>query len=388
MNKRNYIYADNAATTQLDPEALEAMLPFLRDTYGNPSSLYSFGYSAKKALQDARDTIAECLGALSEEIFFTSGGSESDNWAIKNFAFATQRKKRKILTSPIEHHAILNSCAEAVRLFGCETVYASVDNLGIINIDSYHAKLPEDVAGVSIMLANNEVGTIEDIKNLTKIAHDYNIPFHTDAVQALGHIPVDVNELGIDMLSASAHKFNGPKGIGFLFVKKDTPLVNFVNGGPQEFSRRAGTENVASIVGMAMALKNNCLAMNKNTLTLQKIEQRFKEIISDGISDIIFNGDPTNHLPGLISLSIPGCSGESLLHILDLNGIAISTGAACNSKDTEISHVLKAMNVPSDLAKGTLRISFGKYNTINEAELLAQTIIRSIQKIKNTIISN
>ena len=370
------IYADNAATTQLDPAALEAMLPFLRDSYANPSSLYSFSRSAKKALQEARENIAECIGALPEEIIFTSGGSESDNWAIKNFVFATPQEKNQILISPIEHHAILNSCVEANQLFGHSITYVAVDKSGMIDIDDYQTKLSERVAGISIMLANNEVGTIEDIKTLAKMAHKHRIMFHTDAVQAVGHIPIDVKDLNVDMLSASAHKFNGPKGIGFLFLKKDTPLVNFVNGGQQEFSRRAGTENVASIVGMATALKNNCAAMQKNTLKLLKIEQRFKEIISENISDVVFNGNHAHHLPGLISLSIPGCSGESLLHILDLKCIAVSTGAACNSKDTEISHVLKAMNHPEDLSKGTLRVSFGKYNAIDDTEELAQAIIR------------
>lgn len=381
-NSYDPIYADNAATTQLDPAALDAMLPFLRDSYANPSSLYSFSKTAKKALQEARETIAGCIGATPEEIIFTSGGSESDNWAIKNFAFTTPKNRRQILTTPIEHHAILNSCTEAVRLFGCSTVFVSVDKFGTINIEDYRAKQSENIAGVSIMLANNEVGTIQDIKTLTTIAHEHNILFHTDAVQAVGHIPVNIKELGVDMLSASAHKFNGPKGIGFLFVKHNTPLVSFVNGGQQEFSRRAGTENIASIVGMATALKNNCAAMQKNTLKLQQMEQRFKEIISGSISNIVFNGDPVLHLPGLISLSIPGASGESLLHILDLKGIAVSTGAACNSKDTEISHVLNAMNLPAELANGTLRISFGKNNTLAEAEYLAEKLLESIYKTK------
>ena len=382
-NSYDPIYADNAATTQLDPAALDAMLPFLQDLYANPSSLYSFSRSAKKALQEARETIAECIGALPEEIFFTSGGSESDNWAIKNFVFTTPEKKCQILTSSIEHHAILNSCAEAVRLFCCSTNYVAIDKFGAVDIDDFRKKLSKNTAGVSIMLANNEIGTIQDIKTLAAIAHEHNTLFHTDAVQAIGHIPVNVQELGVDMLSASAHKFNGPKGIGFLFVKQDTPLVSFVNGGQQEFARRAGTENVASIVGMATALKNNCSQMHENTLKLQKMETLFKEIISESISDVVFNGDSIHHLPGLISLSIPGASGESLLHILDLKGIAVSTGAACNSKNTEISHVLKAMNHPKDLAKGTLRVSLGKYNTINDIEHLADVLICSIKKTKN-----
>ncbi|MBR1965173.1 MAG: cysteine desulfurase [Lentisphaeria bacterium] len=382
MSTRNLIYADNAATTQLDPAALDAMLPFLRDSYANPSSLYSFSRSVKKALQKARETVAECICATPEEIIFTSGGSESDNWVIKNFAFTAPQNRRQILTSPIEHHAILNSCAEVVRLFNCSTSYVSVDKFGIIDIDDFQAKLSKNTVGVSIMLANNEIGTIQDVKILAKLAHEHSILFHTDAVQAVGHIPVNVQELGIDMLSASAHKFNGPKGIGFLFVKQGTPLVSFVNGGQQEFARRAGTENVASIVGMATALKNNCSQMHENTLKLQKMETLFKEVISESISNVVFNGDPVHHLPGLISLSIPGASGESLLHILDLKGIAVSTGAACNSKDTEISHVLTAIQHPKDLAKGTLRISLGKNNAIADAISLANLLSHIIKKQK------
>ena len=382
MSRQDCIYADNAATTRLDPAALDAMLPFLRDSYANPSSLYSFSRSARRALHESREIVAECIGAKSEEIIFTSGGSESNNWAIKNFVFTTSQKKRRILTSSIEHHAILNSCAEGAQLFKCLIDYVSVNERGIIDLDDYQKKLSETVSGISIMLANNEVGTIEDVKTLAAMAHDYNIPFHTDAVQAIGHIPVDVRDLGVEMLSASAHKFNGPKGIGFLFVKEKTPLVNFINGGKQEFSKRAGTENVAAIVGMATALKNNCNAIHKTAQMLQQMEQRFKEIVSTSICDVIFNGDSENHLPGLISLSIPKCSSESLLHILDLKGIMVSTGAACNSQDVEVSHVLKAMKCSKDLGKGTLRVSFGKYNTIEDAENLAKILIHCVQKIK------
>lgn len=380
-NSYDPIYADNAATTQLDPAALDAMLPFLRDSYANPSSLYSFSRSAKKALQEARETIAECIGAKPEEIIFTSGGSESDNWAIKNFVFTAPQNKRQILTSPIEHHAVLKSCDEAERLFGCSTVYVSVDKFGTIDIDDYQAKLSDGVAGVSIMLANNEVGTIENIKTLAEIAHKKGIPFHTDAVQAIGHIPINVKDLGVDMLSASAHKFNGPKGIGFIYVKKGMPVVNFVNGGKQEFSLRAGTENVAAIVGMATALKNNHIQLSENISHIHKLEKEFKKVISETAPDIIFNGDPDNHLPGLISLSIRGCSGESLLHLLDLKQIFVSTGAACNSINTEISHVLKAMQCPNEVAKGTLRISIGKYNTMDEIIRLGKILSMYIRKV-------
>ena len=383
MNIRKSIYADNAATTPLDPAALEAMLPFLQDFYANPSSLYSICRPVKKALQEARETIAECIGALPDELFFTSGGSESDNWAIKNFVFSASLRKRQILTSPIEHHAILNSCTEAANYWGFTIVKIPVDQWGVIDVDEYLQNITKHTAGISIMLANNEVGTIEDIKKLAGLAQEYGIPFHTDAVQAVGHIPIAVRDLGVNMLSASGHKFNGPKGVGFLYIKRNTSVINFVNGGQQEQALRAGTENVASIVGMAVALKNNCSQMQKNISKLQCIENQFKETLSGLISGVIFNGKQDMHLPGLVSLSIPGYSGESLLHILDLKGIAVSTGAACNSKKTKISHVLKAMNCQEKAALGTLRISFGKYNSIEEAQKLAQVLSSAVQKAKS-----
>lgn len=380
MNIRKSIYADNAATTPLDPAALEAMLPFLLDFYANPSSSYSISRPVKKALQEARETIAECIGAQPDEIFFTSGGSESDNWAIKNLVFSASCSKRQILTSPIEHHAILNSCAEAANYSGVTIVKTPVDKWGAIDVDEYLKNITEHTAGISIMLANNEVGTIENIKILAGFAQEYGIPFHTDAVQAVGHIPIAVGELGVSMLSASGHKFNGPKGVGFLYIKRNTPVINFITGGQQELSLRAGTENVASIVGMAVALKNNCSQMQRNISKLQYLENHFKETLSGLIPSVIFNGKLDMHLPGLVSLSIPGCSGESLLHILDLKGFAVSTGAACNSKRTEISHVLKAMNCQKKAAVGTLRISFGKYNSIEDAQKLAQVLSMAVQK--------
>lgn len=334
-------------------------------------------------MQEARETIAECIGALPDEIFFTSGGSESDNWAIKNFVFSASLRKRQILTSPIEHHAILNSCTEAANYWGFTIVKIPVDQWGVIDVDEYLQNITKHTAGISIMLANNEVGTIEDIKKLAGLAQEYGIPFHTDAVQAVGHIPIAVGDLGVNMLSASGHKFNGPKGVGFLYIKRNTSVINFVNGGQQEQALRAGTENVASIVGMAVALKNNCSQMQKNISKLQCIENQFKETLSGLISGVIFNGKQDMHLPGLVSLSIPGYSGESLLHILDLKGIAVSTGAACNSKKTKISHVLKAMNCQEKAALGTLRISFGKYNSIEEAQKLAQVLSSAVQKAKS-----
>ena len=376
MTAKQMIYADNAATTKLAPEALEAMMPFLTEEYGNPSSLYSFSRPAKKALADARTVIAECIGASPDEIVFTSGGTESDNWAINNFVFATLHRKRNILISSIEHHAIFNTCRKIALVHRYTITPVAVNDKGKIILPIYKEHVEEFPDGISIMLANNEIGTIEDIAQMADIAHHYRIPFHTDAVQAVGHIPIDVRDLGVDMLSASAHKFNGPKGIGFLYVKQSTVLKPFIDGGQQEAGRRAGTENVASIVGMATALKLNCERMSDNRRKLKNLSKTFKNIISEHLPNAVFNGDQVRRLPGHISLSLPGISAEGLLHVLDLQGIAVSTGAACNSKSTEISHVLKAIELPKKLAKGTLRITFGPDNTEDQARYIADKIIR------------
>lgn len=371
MTSKQIIYADNAATTKLAPEALEAMMPFLTEEYGNPSSLYSFSKSVKKALADARAVIAECIGASPNEIFFTSGGTESDNWAIKGFA-----PYGKVLASSIEHHAVYNSLTYCNNFTHGPGEILPVDRQGIVSFKSLQSALANRVALVSVMLANNEIGTIEPIKELAALTHHQGAAFHTDAVQAVGHIPVNVRELGVDLLSASAHKFHGPKGIGFLYCKGKTPLESFINGGLQEYGLRAGTENVAAIVGMATALRLSCERMQEVTARLEKIAEGFQKTIKENIPDAEFNGDPTCHLPGHISLSIPGISGESLMHILDLKGIAVSTGAACDSQKTQVSHVLKAIALPKALAKGTLRITFGAYNTEGQAHCIADSIVK------------
>ena len=375
MRKSAYIYADNAATTKLAPEALEAMMPFLTDEFGNPSSLYSFSRSAKKALIDARAVISECIGATPEEIFFTSGGTESDNWAINNFVFSKSHRNHNILISSIEHHAVSNPCRKAALHHNYAITQIPVDEKGKIILPIYNEHVAKSPDGISIMLANNEIGTIEDVAGLAEIAHGLGIPFHTDAVQAVGHIPVDVEKLGVDMLSASAHKFNGPKGVGFLYVKRGAELESFMDGGQQEAGHRAGTENVAAIIGMATALKLNCEKMSENRRRLEVLTNTFKNIIAEHLPDAVFNGDQVRRLPGHISLSLPNISAEGLLHVLDLQGIAVSTGAACNSKSTEISHVLKAIELPEKLAKGTLRISFGPNNIENQARYIADKIV-------------
>ncbi len=380
MTNKVVIYADHAATTPLLQEAFEAMLPVLKEVYLNPSSSYSFSRGVKQHLSEARVQIAACLNALPEEIFFTSGGTESDNWAIKGIADARASTGKHIITSAIEHHAVLNTCKYLTR-HGYDVTFLKPDEKGRISRERLLHALRPDTILISLMLANNEIGTIEDISSLAAIIRSSGIAFHTDAVQAVGHIPIDVQMLDIDLLSASAHKFNGPKGIGFLYIRKGVQIASLMDGGQQEAGFRAGTENVAAAVGMAVALKNSCAKLDNVAEKLRKMELIFRSEIREKIATAVFNGDECFHLPGHISLSLPGISGEALLHILDLKGIAISTGAACNSQSVEISHVLKAIDLPTELAKGTIRISFGSNNNEEDAHIIASEIVKYWRKV-------
>lgn len=344
---KHFIYADNAATTRLDKDAFNAMLPWLQEEYGNASQPYSFARKPKKALMEARTIIAECIGAQPDEIYFTSGGTESDNWAIKGIA--DKGKKHHTLTTQIEHHAILNACRR-LEHFGFQVDYLPVDKQGVVSCEDLVKFIKGNTELISVMMVNNEIGTIEPIKELATVAHDNGILFHTDAVQAVGHIPIDVSDLCVDMLSASAHKFNGPKGIGFLYIKRGTKISSFADGGAQEFHKRAGTENIASIVGMAIALKKSCDEMKKVNEKLLALDEAFNDVLLKSRIDFIRNGS-NNRVPGNINLSIRKTSGEMLLHRLDLMGICISTGSACDSVNTEVSHVIKAIGVPLSIQK-------------------------------------
>lgn len=372
---RKHIYADNAATTKLDREAFEAMVPWLTEEYGNPSQPYSFSRSAKKALSDARETIAACINADPSEIFFTSGGTESDNWAIKGVAYAFPDKKR-IITTPIEHHAVLNTC-KSLSDQGFIVNFLTVQSNGkIIQSDLLHKLSETPTSLVSIMMANNEIGTIQPINQKTaSIVHCGNALLHTDAVQALGHIRIDVKKMEVDLLSASAHKFNGPRGVGFLYVKKGTRILPYMNGGSQEKGMRAGTENVASIVGMAVALKNNCDRLDQNQSHVRTLENRVIAKLNCSGLRFIRNGE-TIHLPGIINLSFKGQDGEAILHRMDLMGIEISTGSACDSVNFQVSHVIKAIDVPDDYAAGTIRISLGKENTLNDCDAIVDSLVK------------
>lgn len=378
-----YIYADNAATTKLDIDAFEAMKPYLLENFGNASQPYFFSKKPKMALKQARKTIAECIGAEPEEIYFTSGGSESDNWAIKRFAlFATDI--RHIITSNIEHHAVLNSVESEKEYSNANVYYLEADNKGLVSAEQLKQILYRPRAAVascestlvSVMLANNEIGTIQPIEELAAIANEYGARFHTDAVQAIGHIPVDVNKLGVSMLSASAHKFNGPKGIGFLYSRGGIP--NLIDGGAQEMGARAGTENIAAIVGMATALKKNCDEMEANINRVRSLEKLMIDRLNATGLDYVRNG--TNQLPGNISLSFANAEGEMLLHRLDLKKICISTGSACDSVNTQLSHVIKAIGVAEKYAKGTIRISIGKDNCEEDIHKIVDALIDVIEK--------
>ena len=372
---KKIIYADNAATTRIDPTAFDAMLPWLQGDYGNASQPYSFARKPKQALAEAREQIAECIHATPEEIFFTSGGTESDNWAIKGSAFIDP-DHRATITSAFEHHAVLHACGAIERL-GHPVAYLSPTSTGTVLPEVLESCITRHTRLVSIMFANNELGSIQPIRELSRIAHTNGALFHTDAVQAVGHVDIDVQNLAVDLLSASAHKFNGPKGVGFLYIRKGTPIAPYADGGAQESGRRAGTENVAGIVGMATALKGNCKALKDNEVRLHEMERALTEPLSAAGINFTRNGS-SNSLPGLLSLSFPGMSGEALLHRLDLMGICISTGSACDSKNTEISHVLRAIKLPEELALGTIRVSLGKYNTVDEARQIAEALIKVV----------
>ena len=373
------IYADNAATTKLDIDAFEEMKPYLLEDYANPSGAYSFSKKAKRALKEARQTIAECINAEPEQIIFTSGGTESNNHAIKHFTVASDICH--VVTSAIEHHSVLYACENS----GFERFVVPVDKYGVVSADELEKVLGRDrpaIAScdstlVTIMTANNEIGTIQHIKELSEIAHHYGAVFHTDAVQAVGHIPIDVQDMGIDMLSASAHKFNGPKGIGFLYSKNGL-LQPYHHGGAQELGMRAGTENVPAIVGMAVALRKNINEMKSNTEHLHHLTEILITTLRNAEIDFILNGHPTERLLGSINLSFKDRSGEGLMHMLDLKGICVSTGSACDGANQQVSHVIKAINVPYDYREGTIRVTFGKDNSKQDAVDVANALIKII----------
>lgn len=362
------IYADNAATTKLSDNAAKTIIELL-DEYANPSQPYSFSRKAKQVLSDARTTIAKCINAEPNEIYFTSGGSEGNNWVIKNalWEFATTAK---VITSEIEHHSVLRAC-DAIKRLGCSVEYLVPDKNGLIDADVLTRKMDSSVKLVSVMMVNNEIGTIQPVKELCAIAHKHGALFHTDAVQAIGHIKIDVKELGIDFLSASAHKFNGPKGIGFLYIKNGIDKYPLINGGSQEMGYRAGTENIPYIAGMAVALEDNIRELEDNQRKVKLLKERLVSKLK-GL-EFVINGDG-HTIENILSLSFLHQSGEAMLHKLDLMGVIVSTGSACDSKETQISHVLKAIKISEELAEGTIRVSLSSDNSIEEIDRIAEKI--------------
>lgn len=375
------IYLDNAGTTKVSASVLKAMQPFYSNIYGNASSLHSAGQVAKEHLEKARATIAQCLNCDASEIYFTSGGSESDNWAISSMAkYGALKGKKHIITSQIEHHAVLHPLDE-LKKQGFEITYLPVYSNGIVKVEDLKNAIRPDTLFVSIMFANNEIGTIQPIAQIGEVCKQHGIFFHTDAVQAVGHLPIDVKSMNISMLSMSAHKFHGPKGVGALYCKKGTPLFNFVNGGAQESNRRAGTENLAGIVGMAQALKNAVQNMQKTAKKEQKLRDwLFKELSKIPHSKI--NGDLTNRLPNNFNMCFEGIEGESLLLLLDDQGICASSGSACTSGSLDPSHVLLAIGLPHEVAHGSLRLTLSKYTTRQEIEKTIQAVPKVVEYLR------
>lgn len=376
------IYLDNAATTSLKSEVLEEMMPILKENYGNPSSIYSIGRNARKEVEKSRQTVAGILGANPSEIFFTSGGTESDNWAIRGVAFAQLRKgKNHIITSKIEHHAVLHTVKELEKE-GFEATYLDVDKNGFVNPEDVKAAITEKTALVTVMYANNEIGTIQKISEIGKICHEKGVIFHTDAVQAVGHLEINVKEQNIDLLSLSGHKFHGPKGVGALYVKKGVRILNLMQGGAQESNKRPGTENVAGIVGLAKALEISMQNRNEKNKDLEKKRDfLINELLK--IKRSRLNGDRTQRLPGNVNISFEGIEGESLLLLLDAAGICASSGSACTSGSLDPSHVLLAIGLVHEVAHGSLRLSLDESTTMEELEYTVSEVKKVVERLRS-----
>ena len=376
------IYLDHAATTAVHPDVLKEMLPYFTDKFGNPSSVYGFAANNKNKLTEARETIAGALGAKPEEIYFTAGGSESDNWALKCTAEAYGVHGGHIITTKIEHHAILHTC-KYLENRGYDVTYLDVDENGLVDLNTLEAAIRSDTFLISIMFANNEIGTIEPIKEIGEVAHRHGILFHTDAVQAFGQIPIQVDEMNIDMLSASGHKFNGPKGIGFLYIRKGLKLKSFIHGGQQERGRRAGTENVPGIVGIAKACEIAMAEMEERMKKETELRDYLIERILKEIPYTRLNGHSRKRLPNNVNISFQFVEGESILIMLDMAGICASSGSACTSGSVDPSHVLLAIGLPHEIAHGSLRLTLGYENTKEEMDTVVDNLKRIITNLRN-----
>ena len=376
------IYLDNAATTKTAPEVVEAMLPYFTEHYGNPSSIYGFAAANKEVITGCREKIAGILGAKSEEIYFTAGGSESDNWALIAAAEAYAAKGKHIITSKIEHHAILHTC-EYLEKKGYEVTYLDVDEAGLVDLEQLRASIREDTILISVMFANNEIGTIQPIGKIGQIAQEHGILFHTDAVQAFGQVPINVDELHIDMLSASGHKFNGPKGIGFLYIRRGVKIRSFIHGGAQERRRRAGTENVPGIVGIGAAAERAERTRIERIGKEQEVRDYLIRRIESEIPYCRLNGDRVKRLPNNVNFSFRFVEGESLLIRLDMKGICASSGSACTSGSLDPSHVLLAIGLPHEIAHGSLRMTLSEEITKEEADYVVEVLKEIVQDLRN-----
>lgn len=376
-----FIYLDHAATTYVKPEVLEAMIPYFNQKFGNPSSVYSIGRESKKAIEEARDRVAAALGAQSREIFFTGSGSEADNWAIKGVAYANRDKGNHIITTAIEHHAVLHTC-QYLESDGFEVTYLPVDPNGLINLDDLRKAIKPNTILISIMFANNEIGTVQPISEIGKIAREKNIYFHTDAVQAVGNVHINVVDMNIDLLSLSSHKFYGPKGVGALYIRKGVKITSFLHGGAQERGRRASTENVAGIVGLGKAIEIASQNIDEYNSKLISLRDRTIEEITRRIPFVKLNGDRYKRLPGNVNFSFEFIEGESLLLMLDMKGIAASSGSACTSGSLDPSHVLLAIGLPHEIAHGSLRLTFGEENTQEDVDYVLEVLPMIVQRLR------
>ena len=378
----NYIYMDNAATTRVKPEVFEAMRPYFEDVFANASSIYRFAGTAAKAIEEARQTVADFLGAKAREIYFTGGGSESDNWALKATAFAKRDKGKHIITTKIEHHAILHTC-EYLEKLGYEITYLDVDENGVVRLDELEQSIREDTILISVMFANNEIGTIEPIKEIGRIAHAHGVLFHTDAVQAYGHVPINVDELGIDMLSASGHKINGPKGVGILYIRDTVRIGSFIHGGAQERGRRAGTLNTPGIVGFGKATELAAASLADRADYESGLRDYLIERICEEIPYAKLNGHRSTRLPNNVNFSFRFIEGESLLIMLDQKGICASSGSACTAGALYPSHVLLAIGLPHEIAHGSLRLTLSEDNTKEEIDFVVEQLVQIVGRLRS-----
>lgn len=376
------IYLDNAATTKVADSVVDAMLPYFKEYYGNASSIYQLGAKSKEALDESREYIAGTLGAKTNEIYFTAGGSESDNWAIKATADAYAQKGKHIITSAIEHHAVLHTCVYLEK-HGYEVTYVGVDENGVIKLDELKAAIRPDTILISVMFANNEIGTIQPIKEIGEIAKEHDILFHTDAVQAYAQVPINVDEMHIDMLSASGHKLNGPKGIGFLYIRKGIKIRSFVHGGQQERGRRAGTENIPGIVGLAAAAKRSFSMLEEKMKKEIELRDYLISRIEAEIPYCRLNGDRKKRLPNNVNFSFQFIEGESMLILLDSKGIAASSGSACTSGSLDPSHVLLAIGLPHEIAHGSLRLTLSEENTKEEMDYVVEQLTAILERLRS-----